>query len=118
MSDLELLRKLETAIGTTLKQVDEERFKLDLENPSNFVYENAYALSDKGEVIGLCLRKINGNKLSGFSLSEFEQLAYLYLVNIELENFLFLKEIKYLKVLRLRSNDLTCWGDKIARRQT
>ncbi|UXE62902.1 MAG: hypothetical protein KA717_09490 [Woronichinia naegeliana WA131] len=69
MSDLELLRKLEKAIGTTLKQVDEERFKLDLENQSNFVNENAYALSDKGEVIGLSLREIDGNKLSGFSLS-------------------------------------------------
>jgi GTPase SAR1 family protein len=107
MSDLELLRKLEKAIGTTLKQVDEERFKLDLENQSNFVNENAYALSDKGEVIGLSLREIDGNKLSGFSLSEFEQLAYLYLIKIQLENYLFLKEIKYLKVLGLIRNELT-----------
>jgi Leucine-rich repeat (LRR) protein/GTPase SAR1 family protein len=106
MSDLELLRKLETAIGTKLKQVDEERFKLDLENTSNFVNENAYALSDEGEVIGLYLKEINGNKLSGFSLSEFEKLAYLYLVEIKLENFLFLKEIKYLKVLGLILNKL------------
>ena len=93
MSDLEFLRKLETAIGTKLKQVDEERFKLGLENTSNFVKENAYALSDKGEVIGLFLKGINGNGLSGFLLSEFEKLAYLYLVEIKLENFLFLKEI-------------------------
>jgi Leucine-rich repeat (LRR) protein len=107
MSDLELLRKLETAIGTKLEQVDEERFKLNLENASNFVDENAYALSDQGEVIGLYLRKINGNKLSGFLLSEFEQLAYLYLEDIQLENFLFLKEIKYLKVLGLVGNQLT-----------
>lgn len=63
MSDLELLRKLETAIGTKLKQVDEEQFKLDLENRSNIVDENAYALSDEEEVIGLYLQNINGNKL-------------------------------------------------------
>jgi Leucine-rich repeat (LRR) protein len=107
MSDLELLRKLETAIGTKLKQVDEEQFKLNLENQSNFVNENAYALSDEGEVIGLFLGGTDGNKLSGFSLSEFEQLAYLYLVNIRLENYSFLKEIKYLKVLGLFDNQLT-----------
>ena len=107
MSDLELLRKLETAIGTKLKQVDEEKFKPDLENESNFVKENAYALSDKGEVIGLYLKEINGNKLSGFLLSEFEQLAYLYLIDIKLENSLFLKEIKYLKALGLIRNQLT-----------
>ena len=107
MSDLELLRQLEKAIGTKLKQVDEERFKFDLENRSNFVNENAYALSDKGEVIGLYLRKINGNKLSGFSLSEFEQLAYLYLIEIKLENCFFLKEIKHLKALALLGNELT-----------
>jgi GTPase SAR1 family protein len=107
MSDLELLRKLETAIGTKLKQVDEEQFKLDLENLSNFFRENAYALSDKGEVIGLFLKKINGNKLLGFSLSEFEQLAYLYLVDIKLENCSFLKKIKHLKVLGLNRNQLT-----------
>ncbi len=106
MSDLELLRKLEKAIGTKLKQVDEEKFKPDLENESNFVRENAYALSDEGEVIGLCLRNISGNKLSGFSLSEFEQLAYLYLEDIQLENYLFLKKIKYLKVLGLTRNEL------------
>ena len=82
MSDLELLRKLEKAIGTRLIQFNEELFKLDLKNRRNFVYQNAYALSDKGEVIGLYLRKIDGNKLSGFSLSEFEQLAYLYLVRL------------------------------------
>ena len=110
MSDLELLRKLEKAIGTKLKQVDEEKFKPDLEEPSfvsNFVNENTYALSDKGEVIGLYLRKMNGNELSGFSLFEFEQLAYLYLEHTQLENYLFLKEIKYLKVLSLFDNKLT-----------
>ena len=97
MSDLELLRKLETAIGTKLKQVDEERFKFNLENQSNIVDVNTYALSDKGEVIGLFLQSVNGKKLSSFSLSEFEQLAHLYLINIKLENCLFLKERKYLK---------------------
>jgi GTPase SAR1 family protein len=107
MSDLKLLRKLEKAIGKKLKQVDEKRFKLDLENESNFVDENAYAISDEGEVIGLYLQKINGNKLSSFSLSEFEQLAYLYLVEIKLENCLFLEEIKYLKALGLIRNQLT-----------
>jgi Leucine-rich repeat (LRR) protein/GTPase SAR1 family protein len=107
MSDLELLRKLEKAIGRKLKQVDQERFKLDLENTLKFARENAYALSDEGEVIGLSLRRINGNKLSGFSLSEFEQLSYLYLVEIKLENFLFLKEKKFLTVLRLNHNRLT-----------
>ena len=106
MSDLELLRKLETAIGTKLKRVDEERFKLDLENTSNFVNENTYALSDKGEVIGLYLKEINGNKLSSFSLSKFEKLAYLYLVGIKLENCSFLKEIKRLKALGLFGNQL------------
>jgi Leucine-rich repeat (LRR) protein/GTPase SAR1 family protein len=107
MSDLELLRKLETAIGTKLKQVDEERFKFNLENQSNIVDVNTYALSDKGEVIGLFLQSVNGKKLSSFSLSEFEQLAHLYLINIKLENCLFLKERKYLKALILWDNQLT-----------
>ena len=101
MSDLELLRKLEKAIGKKLKQVDEQRFKLYLESEWNFLNENSYALSDEGEVIGLFLKEINGNKLSGFLLSKFEQLAYLYLIEIKLENLLFLKEVKHLKVLGL-----------------
>ncbi len=104
MSDLDLIRELEKAIGEKLEEVDEERFQFDSENP---VYNNAYTLSSESNIIGLLLVEIKGEQLINFPFLKLKKLIYLNLESIESPNFTFVKELKRLTHLNLNDNQLT-----------
>ncbi|MGA1839715.1 MAG: leucine-rich repeat domain-containing protein [bacterium] len=106
MSDLHLIDQLEEIIGKKLEKVIEEKFKINskdlFEKP--IINKNSYALSHDGNVIALSLK--DSNALQTFPFYKFEHLVYLFLIGVELSDFLFLKELKCLQTLVLSRDKL------------